>query len=90
LAHKTPSYDTNILPEVQKIVIHKLKQNIDETDSKQQKSIEKSIEKPYKPMDFKNLKKNISEPKISRLLLIFVISSKKSICMGIGCRFKNL
>ncbi len=34
-------------------------------------------ENPYQPMDFKNLKKKIREPKV--LYTIFVISNKKSI-----------
>jgi hypothetical protein len=39
------------------------KQHMDETDSKQPK-----IYRKIKPMDFKNLKKKIREPKVSRLL----------------------
>jgi hypothetical protein len=41
------------------------KQNIGETDSKQPK-IHRKIH--TNPMDFKNLKKKIREPKVSRLL----------------------
>jgi hypothetical protein len=47
------------------------KQNSFETDLKQPKSI------PYQHMDFKNLKKKIRAPKVSRLLP--VIYNKKSI-----------
>jgi hypothetical protein len=72
LAHKTPSYDTNVLPKVVfnikvfvkfKISINS-KENMDETDSKQPK-----IHRKIKPMDFKNLKKKIRLAKVSRLLV---------------------
>jgi hypothetical protein len=45
-------------------ISNNLKQNIDETNSKQKKSIGKSIP----AYGFKNLKKKIREPKVSRLL----------------------
>jgi hypothetical protein len=41
-----------------------LKQNLDETHSKQPK-IHRN---PYQPMDFKNLKKKFRDPKVSRLM----------------------
>jgi hypothetical protein len=42
-------------------ISNSFKENIDETDSKQPNN-------PYQPMDFKNLKTKIREPKASRLL----------------------
>jgi hypothetical protein len=52
------------------------KQNNDETYSQQPKNPE---ENPYQPMDFKNIKKKIREPKVLGLLKMFVISKKKTI-----------
>jgi hypothetical protein len=46
-------------------IINNFKQNIDETQQNNQKFKGKN---PYQPMDFKNLKKKIREPKVSRLL----------------------
>ncbi len=40
---------------------------------------QKSIENPYQAVDFNNLKKKIHEPKVLRLLQMFVISKKKTI-----------
>ncbi len=44
-------------------------------------------ENPYQPMDFKNLKKKIREPKVSRLLLN-VCDFQKNHTLGFG--FKNV
>jgi hypothetical protein len=60
------------------------KQNIDETLSKQLKS----IKNPYQPMDVKNLTKKILEPKVSRLLPNVYDFREEN--HTLGCGFKNL
>ncbi len=70
-------------PLVQFKISNNFKQNIDETDSKQPKNPK---ENPYQPIDFKNLKTTIREPKVSRHL--------QNLCdfqiHRLGYGFKNL
>jgi hypothetical protein len=74
LAHKTPSYNTKMENFVKFKIGDSFKQNIDETHSKQPKSIGRAIS-----VDFKNLTKKFYEPKVSILFKMFVISKNNTI-----------
>jgi hypothetical protein len=47
---------------------------------------QKSIGNPYQPMDFKNLKKKIREPKVSRLLPNVCDFQKENHTLGYGLK----
>jgi hypothetical protein len=58
----------------------KISNNFKQTLMKQIKNnqIQYPLENPSQPMDFKNLKKKIREPKVSRLLPNLCVISKKN------------